>query len=118
MSFRFIVYSLIMLLAVLISSLSQIILKKEAMKTHLTGVSEYLNLSVMIAYAIFFCSTMLAVLAYRVLPLSTGMILETTSYLFVTFFSAKFLGERIGLKKVFSLALITGGIVLFYTTRV
>ena len=74
------------LLGVLISSVSQVLLKKAAMRQYETPLKEYLNPWVITAYALFFGATLMTILAYKVVPLSMGAILEATAYLYITFF--------------------------------
>ncbi len=106
-------YAGLMLFGVLISSLSQVLLKKAAQKKYSSRVREYLNVRVVTAYAIFFLATLCTVFAYRVIPLSMGPVLESTSYVFVSVFGWLFFGERFGKKKIGALALIIGGIVVY-----
>ncbi len=106
-------YAGIMLFGVLISSLSQVLLKKSASKKHSTRIREYLNPSVLTAYAVFFLATFCTVFAYRVIPLSMGPILESSSYLFVTLFGWLFFREKLTKKKMFALILILGGIGIY-----
>ena len=42
-----------------------------------------------------------------------GPVLEATSYIYVTFFGVKIFGEKINKKKIMSLVLIIGGIVVY-----
>ena len=82
-----IVYPCILLLGVFLSSVSQVMLKKAALRTYETKLREYLNPLVISAYMIFFGTTFLSIYAYKGIPLSMGPVLESTSYLYVTFFS-------------------------------
>ena len=75
------VYIVIFLLSVLIAAISQILLKRSAGKQYTSKAREYLNVRVIAAYALFFLSSLLTVLAYRGVPLSMGPVLETTGYL-------------------------------------
>lgn len=106
-------YAAIALFGVFLSAVSQVMLKKAAMKQYDTPVQEYLNPLVIFAYVIFVGTTLLSVLAYRGIPLSMGPVLEATSYLYVTFFGVKYFGEKVGPKKIAALALIIGGIVVY-----
>ena len=105
-------YSLILLLGVFISAVSQVMLKKSAEKPHASPLKEYLNPLVIGAYALFVGSTLLSVLAYRGLPLSLGPVFETTGYIWVTAFGITLFGERLNRKKLLALAMIVGGIIL------
>lgn len=108
-----ILYIGIFLLSVFISSVSQIILKKCAGKTYESKLAEYLNVPVILAYGIFFLSTLITMVAYRYVPLSMGPILESSGYIFVTIMGAIFLKEKITRRKLLGLTLILAGIVVF-----
>ena len=113
MSAELLVYAGIYLFGVFISAVSQVLLKKAAMRTYDSVLREYLNPRVVFAYAIFVCATMLTIVSYKVVPLSLGPILEATSYIYVTFFGVVIFGERIDRRKALALALIVGGIAIY-----
>lgn len=113
MDSNLIIYSLILLVSVFISSVSQVLLKKSANKSYKNIIKEYLNPLVIIAYFIFFVSTFITIFAYKYVPLSLGPILETTSYIYITIFSITLFKERVSLKKILSLSVIVIGIVVF-----
>ncbi len=108
-----VVYSSILLLGVFISAVSQVILKKEAMRPHETVSSEYLNPKVIFAYALFVGTTFLSIIAYRVIPLSMGPVLEATSYIWISVFGVMIFRERITRRKALALVMIVCGIVVF-----
>lgn len=108
-------YAGINLLGVFVSSVSQVLLKKSAMRKHGSAVREYLNPYVIFAYVLFVGSTLLSVIAYRGIPLSMGPILEATGYLYVTAFGVAIFHERMSAKKLVALLLIVGGIVIYST---
>ncbi len=108
-------YAGINLLGVFVSSVSQVLLKKSAMREHGSAVREYLNPYVIFAYVLFVGSTLLSVIAYRGIPLSMGPILEATGYLYVTAFGVAIFHERMSAKKLVALLLIVGGIVIYST---
>ena len=93
----------------LIASIAQVLLKKEAIQKHSSYVKEYLNYNVIIAYSAMLFTTFLAVLAYKIVPLSLGPILESTSYIFVTLFGVLF-NEQINKLKLLALVFIITGI--------
>ena len=113
MSKNEIIYSAILILGVLISSVSQILLKKSAQKKYSTVIKEYLNPRVIIAYAIFFLATFLSIYAYKVVPLSLGPILDSSGYFFITVLGMIFLNEKITIKKSIALAIIILGIIIY-----
>lgn len=106
-------YSGIMLLGVLISAVSQVLLKKAAMKTYDSMWKEYLNFSVIFAYCLFVLATLASIWAYRVVPLSMGPILEATSYIYVTFFGVVIFKETLNGRKILALGLILCGILIY-----
>lgn len=107
------IYILIFLVSVFISSASQIVLKKSANKKYKNVLREYLNPSVIIAYGLFFTSSLLTVLAYKGVPLSMGPILEATGYIWVSILGMFFLKEHIKPKKAIGLLVIIIGILIF-----
>ena len=106
-------YLFIGFFSVFVSSVSQTLLKKESMKEHQNIAKEYLNFPVIFAYGLFFASTLLTMLAYKKLPLSMSPAFESSSYIFVTIFGATLFKERITRRKIFALALILSGIIIF-----
>lgn len=104
----------LLLVGVFISAVSQVMLKKASMKQYKSAIFEYLNPLVIFAYILFFGTTLLSVLAYRGIPLSMGPVLESTSYLYVTFFGVVIFKEKITRKKIMAIVIILAGIVVFY----
>lgn len=108
-----ILFSLIFLFGVFISSISQIILKKSAGIEYDSKIKEYLNPRVIFAYTIFFGATLCSVWAYTIIPLSLGPILESAGYIFVAFLSWLFLKEKINKQKLIGLSVIIIGIIIY-----
>lgn len=106
-------YILVFLFSVFISSVSQTILKKSANEEHKSALSEYLNVKVIVAYGIFFMSSLITVFAYRYVPLSLGTILESSGYIFVTVLGYFFLKEQVSKRKLMGLGCILFGIIVF-----
>ena len=65
------------------------------------------------AYAIFFASTILTIIAYQGVELKKGPILESTGYIYVLFLSWFFLDEKITKSKVIGTLLVLIGVVIF-----
>jgi len=108
-----ILYPSIFICSVLIASISQVLLKKSAVKQYKNMLSEYLNPAVFIAYVMFFSSTVVNVFAYKGINLTLGPVLESFGYVFVTVLSALFLREKPTKKRLFSLLIILFGIAVF-----
>lgn len=106
-------YCCILLIGVFISAVSQVMLKKSALRQYHSMIQEYLNPYVIIAYLLFIGTTFLSILAYRVIPLSMGPVLETTSYIYVTYFGITIFHEQMTRKKFLALALIVAGILIY-----
>lgn len=107
-------YWLFLFGSVLVSSISQILLKKGAMRQHSSFIKEYMNFHVIIGYGLMVVSTLLCIMAYSGLAYKNGPIIESLGYLLVMIFSAIFLSERITKKKVIGNLVILVGIAVFY----
>ena len=106
-------YIIIYMVSVFVASVSQVMLKKAARKKNDNLLAEYLNPLVIFAYLLFFGTTLASVIAYKVLPISLGAVLEATSYMYVTLFGVAIFKERINRRKLLALLLIIIGIVVF-----
>lgn len=106
-------YSGILLVGVFISAISQVLLKKAALKNHSSWIKEYTDPLVVFAYVLFLGTTLLSVWAYKGIPISLGPILDSTSYIYITLFGVKIFGEKINSVKLKALALIVVGIVIY-----
>ncbi len=106
-------YTGILLLGVFLSSISQVMLKKAAVRKYSSWLKEYLNPLVIVAYVIFFGTTFLSIYAYKGIPLSMGPVLEATSYIYVTIFGVTIFKEKLNRQKVLALLLIVGGILVY-----
>ena len=107
-------YCGIMLLAVFISSVSQVMLKKSAMQVHGSFTREYINSWVIGGYALFLLTTMMSIYALRVVPLSLGVVLESTNYFFVSVMGWLVLGEELNKQKMVGIVIILLGIIIFF----
>lgn len=108
-----IIFSGVFLCSVLISSISQILLKKSADRTYDSRLKEYLNPLVIVAYIMFFCSMMITMYCYRYVDVSAGPIFESAGYVFVGILGFIFLKEKFTAKKLLGMVLILLGIVVF-----
>ena len=109
------VYAAVALFGVFVSAVSQVMLKKSANKTYESHIKEYLNPLVVFAYVLFVVSTLLSTLAFKVIPLSMGPILDATGYIDVTAAGVLIFHERLNRRKVVALALIVLGIIVYAT---
>ena len=102
------------LFATFVSAVAQVLLKKAAVDETLHGVHVYLNVRVVMAYAIFLCATILSVYTLRRLPLALSAVLDASSYLYATFFGIVVFGERMTRRKAGALMLILAGMLVFH----
>ena len=105
-------YMLIFFLSVLVASVSQILLKKSALKQYDSRIKEYVNPYVIIGYGMLFLSMLMTIYAYKGVDLKTGPVIEATGYLYVALLSYLFLKEKISNKKKIGLFMIVVGVVI------
>ena len=92
-------YIILLVFAVVVCSVSQIILKKSASKTYNSIIKEYLNPYVIIGYGLMVLSTVLVVLGLKGVPYKNEPIIESLGYIFVMILSNRILKEKITYKK-------------------
>ena len=105
---------IILIVSVLISTCSQILLKKASDMEYSSKIKEYLNWRVIVGYGIMFASTILTIIAFKGLNYKEGPIIESLGYIFILFLGNWFLQEKITKKKIIGNALILAGIAVFY----
>ena len=107
------IYSGIYLFGVIISSFSQVLLKKSADKETNNLVSQYLNVKVLIAYIIFSIATLLSLLAYKVIPITLGSILGALEYGLVATLSSVFFHEKLNHRQLLGILMVIIGIIVY-----
>jgi drug/metabolite transporter (DMT)-like permease len=105
-------YIILFVICVFVSACSQILLKIAAGKGY-SGLKIYFNKYVMAGFCIFVAVTLVTVTLYRRLDLSTGALLESLSYIFIPVLSAVVLKEKISRTKIFGIALILCGVLVY-----
>ena len=113
MTKELLIYSGIMLFGVLVSSVSQILLKISAKRTYPSKIKEYLNPLVIIGYGMFFGCTLVSLYALKVVPLSMAPILEASGYIFVAVLSFVFFKEKLNRYQLLGMLLILIGIAVY-----
>ena len=106
-------YVLLYLASTFLASVSQVLLKKAALREHKSLLAEYTDWRVILGYGLFVGCTLLTMLAYRGVPLNVGPVLEATGYLYVTVFGVTIFHEKMNPKKILALALILAGIAIY-----
>lgn len=107
------IYSCVMVGATLVSSISQVMLKKSAQRSYTSKIKEYLNPLVIFAYGLFFTCTMISVYSLKIVPLSMSPILEASSYIFVAVLSYIFFKEKLTKKQFLGMIFIICGIIVY-----
>ena len=105
-------YSVVILCAVFVSSISQIMLKKSAIKVYNNKIREYLNPLVIVGYVLFFLCSLINVFALKYVPLSLMPILESSGYIFVTVMGHFILKEKLSKRKNVGMLAILIGILI------
>ena len=105
---------IILILSVFIAAVSQLLLKKSALKTYKAMIYEYLNPYVIFGYGMMVVSTILTIVALKGLAYSNVPVIECLGYIFVMSMSRVFLGEKITKKKILGNGLIILGIFVYY----
>ena len=66
-------YVLLYLCSTFLSAVSQVLLKKAALREHKSVLAEYTDWRVILGYALFVGCTLLTMLAYKGVPLTSGL---------------------------------------------
>lgn len=106
-------YVLLMALSNLIAGFSQILLKKAALRPARRWIDQYLNRYVILAYGLFFGSTVFSMLGYKGLPLSMTPVFNAFSQIVVALLAFLILKERPGRQRLLGLGVVVLGIVVF-----
>ena len=72
-------YLLLYLFSTFLASVSQVLLKKAALREHKSLLAEYTDWRVLLGYGLFVGCTLLTMLAYKGVPLNVGPVLEATA---------------------------------------
>lgn len=105
----FIVY----LSAVLIASISQILLKSNANERSTDNRNKYINVKVLIAYSLFVLSMLIGNVALRKIEYKYATIIESMSYFFVLIGSRVVFKEKITIRRLSGISIIAVGIIVF-----
>ena len=108
-------YIMLFLFSVLVSSVSQVILKKSTEKQYKNRIKEYFNMQVRLAYGLFFLSSLLTIISFREVTLSVGPILDASGYIYIAVLGKVFLHESLTRKKLAGIMCILMGIAISST---
>lgn len=106
-------FMFLMFAATFFTASSQILLKQSANMEHKSGIYEYLNWRVILAYAIFVGVLALNTYGYTKVPYKYGSIIDAFSYVFILCLSRILLKEEISRGKLLGNLLIVAGIIVY-----
>ena len=107
------IYILSAVLGVIIASFSQVLLKKGAMRPHISFIRDYLNAPVIVGYAMMFLSVLAAMFAYRGMPMMTVPIIEALGFVLVPVLSFFFFKEKFTRSKFVGIVIIIAGVIIY-----
>lgn len=108
------IYFLLMIVAEIVASSSQVLLKKSAGKKYENFIREYVNPLVIGGYSLLVLSMIISIFCYKGLGYMGVVVIEPIGYVIVMFFSRIFFKEKITKRKLIGMFLIVGGIAVFY----
>lgn len=106
-------FHFIFILAVIIASFAQILLKIGAQRKSKTMFRQYANWQVLFGYFLMICSMIFNLIAYREIPLKLGPIFDSLGFIFIPFLSWLILDEKLTIKKLIGFFIIVVGIIIF-----
>jgi drug/metabolite transporter (DMT)-like permease len=101
-------------LSVVIASVSQILLKKSAKKHYDSVIKEYLNVYVILGYALLAVSTVFTIMALKGMEYKNAPVIESLGFILVLILSRIVFGEKITKRKIIGNAMILIGVFVFY----
>ena len=101
------------IVAAFVTALSQILLKTQANTTGNKGFfSKFLNVRVIVSYALLFLTLAINQVALRYVPLSVMPCITATSFVWVFVMGALILKEKVSPRKALGVAIIIAGVVI------
>ena len=107
-------YLALALFGQILASFSQILLKHSSNKEYDSVIKEYLNIFVILGYALLALSMLIAILCYNGLLYMQVVLMEPIGYVIVMFLSRIFFAEKITIRKLTGMFVIFLGIIVFY----
>lgn len=108
-------YYVLVILSVFAAACAQMLLKQGARQSYIGFWRQYLNLWVISGYAIMVCSLGLNIFCMsRGVQVKEVSIIESLGYLFVPCLAFLLFREKITWRKAVSIAIIIGGVVIFF----
>lgn len=100
--------------AVLLSSVSQMLLKKAAKTSYKSIIREYLNPWVISGYFLLAASTICVIFAFRGVDFKNGPVIESLGFPLVMLLGRIFYKEKLSRNKLIGMGLIMLGVIVYY----
>lgn len=100
--------------AVILSSVSQMLLKKAAGIKYNNALREYLNPWVISGYMLLALSTICVIFAFKGVDFKNGPVIESLGFPLVMILGRIFYGEKLTRNKLMGMGLIMLGVVIYY----
>lgn len=100
--------------AVILSSFSQMLLKKAANTDYKSIVREYLNPWVISGYFLLAASTICVIFAFKGVDFKNGPVIESLGFPLVMILGRIFYGEKLTKNKLMGMGLIMLGVLIYY----
>ena len=100
--------------AVLISTCSQLMLKRATLQQRKGLLADYLNFWVISGYILMGISTLCIIFAYRGVDYKNGPVVESLGFVLVMIFGRVLFNEKLSGRKIMGMVLILVGIAVFY----
>lgn len=100
--------------AVLLSSVSQMLLKKAAQTKYDNVIREYLNPWVISGYVLLAMSTICVIFAFKGVDFKNGPVIESLGFPLVMILGRIFYGEKLTRNKLIGMGLIMLGVLVYY----
>ena len=107
-------YWIALFAAVVLSSFSQMLLKKAAKTSYENTLKEYLNPWVISGYFLLAASTICVIFAFKGVDFKNGPVIESLGFPLVMIFGRLFYGEKLTRNKLIGMGLIMLGVLIYY----
>lgn len=101
------------MVSLLLSALSQVLLKKSSNEKKKSLIHEYLNVKVITAYIIYFIVALIVIYAYTGIEYRLGTALGALSYLILMLCGKFFFKEKLTPRRVIGNCIIIIGVIIF-----
>ncbi|MCR5799084.1 MAG: multidrug ABC transporter [Lachnospiraceae bacterium] len=106
-------YLLLAFIGVIVAAFSQVLLKKGAMRPHISFIRDYLNAPVICGYGLMFVALLASNLSYRGVNYMAIQVIEAVGYILVPILSCVFFKEKLTKNKIIGIIIILAGVLIF-----